>query len=73
MTSRIYIVRDSGGGESLVDAGTPAQAIRHVTHGIYEAKPATPKDVARLMDEGVKVETAARDKGEEATEAATRG
>jgi hypothetical protein len=58
------------GNKYLVDAATPAQALRHVTAGMFSVTPATPKDVARLMDDGVKVENA---RDAEAAEAATRG
>lgn len=73
MSSRLYVIAQDTGQKFLVDAPNAAQAIRHVTAGMFEAKPATPKDVARLMDEGVKVETATRDKAAEADAASVRG
>lgn len=42
----------------LVEAGTRAQALGHVVRGTYEATPASPKEVAQLMSEGIKLETA---------------
>lgn len=72
-TTRIYVVTREDGEELLIDAPNAAQAIRHVTHGMFSAKPATPKDVARLVGDGVEVETAMRDKGAEADAAAVRG
>ncbi len=58
MTTRLYIVSQDTGDKYLVDAATPAQALRHVTTGMFYVKPATPKDVARLVADGVKVQSA---------------
>lgn len=68
--TRLYVVAVDTGHKYLVDAGSASQAIRHVTRNMCSATPATPKDVARLMDEGVKVESA---KDAEAAEAGVRG
>lgn len=58
----LYVVSDSEkGDERLVDANSRAQAIRHVSLGRFGAKPATPRDVARLMDAGIRVEDASGD------------
>lgn len=56
--TRLYVVSSELGTKYLVDAATPAQALRHVTAGMFEVKPASPKDVARLVADGVQVETA---------------
>lgn len=48
--TRIYLIDDSQtGNQRLVDATNPAQAIRHVSLSRFIAKPASPKDVARLL------------------------
>lgn len=49
---RIYVVtevRDEIVSERLVNAGTPAQAIRHLVSGTFSAAAAKTADVARLM------------------------
>lgn len=57
--SRLYVVSDSeSGNERLVDAGNPAQAIRHVALGRFAAKPADARTVARLVKAGIEVEDA---------------
>lgn len=58
MNTRIYLVSQDVGNKYLVDAATPAQALRHVAAGMFDVKVATPHDVARLVADGVKVETA---------------
>lgn len=52
---RIYVVTH-GDEQRMVEASTPAQAIRHVTRGAFTAKPAGARDVAYLMGRGVVVE-----------------
>lgn len=69
-TTRLYVVAIDTGHKHLVDAASASQAIRHVTRNMCSAVPATPKDVAMLMDQGVRVEVA---REAEAAEAATRG
>lgn len=68
--TRIYTVAQETGDKFLIEAATPAQALRHVTAGMFRVEVASAKDVAQLMAQGVKVESA---KAAEATEAATRG
>ena len=58
MITRIYIVSQDTGDKYLIGAATPAQALRHVTTGMFDVKAASPKDVARLVAEGVKVQSA---------------
>lgn len=57
-TTRLYKVDQDTGDKYLIEAATPAQALRHVTSGMFKVAPASAKDVALLMDQGVKVETA---------------
>ncbi len=69
MQTRIYVVRRTGdntGENRLVEATSQAQAIRHVTGGIYTAEVAKTKDLADLMASGAKVEkaSAANEAGE---------
>ena len=65
MSTRLYIVSQDTGQKFIVDAATPAQALRHVTAFMFDVKAASTKDVARLVADGVAVETA----GEATTEA----
>jgi hypothetical protein len=58
MNTRIYLVSQDVGNKYLVDAATPAQALRHVAAGMFDVKVATPHDVARLVADGVAVESA---------------
>lgn len=55
-TTRIYAVTD-GPTTRLVEAATPAQAIRHVARRML-CTVASAKHVARLVSEGVPVELA---------------
>lgn len=53
MGKRLYIVNQKNAanesvGETVVEASTAAEAIRTVTVGMFEAKPATPMDIARI-------------------------
>ena len=60
----IYIVQDRRQNPNaenqprLIDAISKAQAITFITKDLYEARPATTKEVAALMGKGVKVEEA---------------
>lgn len=57
-TTRLYFVSDAETGtELLIDAANPSQAIRHAARH-FKADIAKPKDVARLVADGVKVEYA---------------
>lgn len=69
-STRIYSVTDNATKKArLVDAGNPAQAVRHVAVKAYSVSVATPKEVAALVANGVAVERAGRE--EPATEPAT--
>lgn len=57
MVSRIYVVIN-GEEKRLVDAASAAQAIRHCVKNKYAAKPATPKELAGLMQSGLTIEIA---------------
>lgn len=61
MSKRIYIVEAKGsqGPQSrLVDASTQAQAIRHVVGATFEARVASAREVAEMVQAGLKVEAA---------------
>lgn len=67
METRIYVVdlevpREDDNQTTcvtrLVEAGTQAQAVRHVTKDAVTCRVASTKDVAALVGAGVKVETA---------------
>jgi len=55
--TRIYRI-DDGKTDRLVRATSPAQAVRHVTSGM-PVRVASQDDIAQLVAEGIKVETAA--------------
>ena len=58
MNTRLYIVTQDSGEQSLVEAANPSQAIRHVVANRYSAKPASPMEVAKLVGDGVQVQKA---------------
>jgi hypothetical protein len=60
MKTRIYRVveTESDKPDRLVEAGSQAQAVRHVVGERFEAVVATPREVANLVSKGVMVETA---------------
>ena len=58
MSTRLYRVTQDNGEQHLIDAATPAQALRHVTAGMFTVAIASPKEVAGMMANGVTVETA---------------
>lgn len=60
MITRIYVVIN-GDEKRLVDAASAAQAIRHCVKNKYNAKAATPKDIAHFMSAGVSIEKATDD------------
>lgn len=64
MITRFYVVT-SNSGARIVEATSAAQAIRHCAGTMFKAKPATPKDMASLMNNGVKLEQAIGERGEE--------
>lgn len=55
--TRIYRI-DDGKADRLVRATSQAQAVRHVTAGM-PVRVATQDDIAQLVGEGIKIETAA--------------
>ncbi len=67
--SRIYVVQIKGSPPRLIDAITPAQAIRYVATGLITAKVASARDAALLMKAGTPLETAGEIREEETTEA----
>lgn len=64
--TRLYRVIDNEGAgpDHLVDASGQSQAIRHVVRDRYEARIATPHEVANLVTNGVAIETAGGDNAE---------
>lgn len=56
--TRIYVVLQNGGtpARRLVEATSAAQAVRHCAQEQYQAAAASPKDIANLMAEGVRLE-----------------
>lgn len=66
MKSRLYVVTISVAGnvgKYLVDAGQKGSAAKHVAAKHITAEPASGKDVAQLMSEGVKPESAIDEPG----------
>jgi hypothetical protein len=57
--SRIYVVKTAA-GEHLVEAANPSQAIRFITFSGVTCDAASSKDVARLLNAGVKLQDATR-------------
>ena len=53
-TTRLYYVSGEG-EEHLIEAGSVAQAIRHVTANRFSASVPSAKAVAELMGKGLKV------------------
>lgn len=64
--TRVYLVVDDAGTESLIEASNRAQAIRHASRGKYSAAPASTTDVIRLMKAGASVAVASEDDSETA-------
>lgn len=59
MQSRIYAVTEKFSGLArLIEAQSPAQAIKHVANDMFEVKAATAAVVAKLMSGGAKLEAA---------------
>lgn len=56
--SRIYVVMQKDKPHRLVEAATAAQAIRHCVRPEFQARVATPKDVAALLAPGTGIERA---------------
>ena len=57
METRIYIIRNKKTGAArMVDAPTGAMAMRHVASDTFKLEVGKAKEVALLMEEGVKVE-----------------
>lgn len=63
MASRIYVV-DDGQSKVMVDALTPAAAIRHVAGSKYSAKAASAREVHELTSKGVALVKAGKEAGE---------
>lgn len=60
MTKRIYRVAD-GDNVRLVDAANAAQALRHVARDQFDVAPVKPKELAKLMEQGLRVESTDKD------------
>lgn len=62
MTTRIYLVLACIAGQTqaprLIEAGTAAAARNHATRDMLTVKPASPKEVAKLIAGGAKLEIA---------------
>jgi len=60
--TRIYRIvvnnGDTAQSEHLVEASSPAQALRHVTKSMATCEVATTKEVAAMVSAGTKVESA---------------
>jgi hypothetical protein len=57
--SRIYAIRDRNNhAMRLVEATSPAQALRHIAGALFEVTVASPKQIAALCQNGTKVEKA---------------
>jgi hypothetical protein len=65
MTTRIYLVSDGENIEKLVRATNRAQAIRHVTKQIFDARVAGQFDLVRLLENDTPIETAAEESADE--------
>lgn len=56
METRIYVVIQNDKPHRLVEATSSAQAVRHCAKSEYDVAVARPKDLARLMANGISVE-----------------
>lgn len=57
--TRIYVVLNRQTGDKrMVEATSQEQAIRHCVHALYKADIASPKTVAFMMGEGLRIEKA---------------
>ena len=56
MSNRVYVVTESDGSESLVEANSPASALRHVARRTMGVAVAKQQDLVRLLTAGVRVE-----------------
>jgi hypothetical protein len=60
-TTRFYsVLNTKTGEEAIVDAGNASTAIHHIVNGTFKATPTTPKELARLLEKGVKIQTAGK-------------
>lgn len=57
--SRLYLVKD-GSAERLVEATNAPQALRFLARISYSISVASPKDVARLLNAGTRIEDATK-------------
>lgn len=64
--TRIYVVKDAEGHACLVNATSPAQAIRHVSRSQYSAHVATQNECVQYARAGVDVEDASAEPTQEA-------
>lgn len=59
MQTRIYAITPAdGSGMRLIEATSQSQALRFVAEKSYTVEIAKPKDIARLMQAGAKIESA---------------
>lgn len=63
--TRPYIITGKDGAHRLVQAGTQAQALRHVATDQFTVKAASASEVIELMQAGVKPETASAERDAE--------
>lgn len=56
MSNRVYVVTEADGSESLVEANSPASALRHVARRTMGFAVAKQQDLVRLLTAGVRVE-----------------
>ncbi|MEY8688409.1 MAG: hypothetical protein AB9M53_00835 [Leptothrix sp. (in: b-proteobacteria)] len=63
MATRIYLVTSTitPGTDRLIDATSPAQAVRHVARDTLAVEVAGQQDIVRLLTAGTKVERAGAD------------
>lgn len=55
MSTRIYLVTETNGKQHLVEAATPAEAIRTVAAEMFTATPASAIETGRLQKDGVPI------------------
>lgn len=68
MSNRVYVVTEADGSESLVEANSPASALRHVARRTMGVAVAKQSDLVRPLTAGVKVESAGDDDQQTALE-----
>lgn len=60
--TRPYVITGKDGAQRLVQAGTQAQALRHVATDQFTVKAASASEVIELMQSGVQPEMASAEK-----------